>query len=210
MLPLRAIVDLGAIAIKGYLHSTELQHYWILTIWLFSVISGHSLGDSCPSAELQLVYSTAPADWATGHSLGESYPSAELQSAYSTAPAVWATRHSLGESYPSAELQSVYSIVSVWPPLIAKFVFPLSKLNREFRQRLWSFIINKSSYVDLFMFLFQAILYVSINFQIKYSCNEQPQISSHKKMFFFIMRVMNNPQPLTILPTKIFLLHPMT
>ena len=59
---------------------------------------GHSLGESYSAAEMQLVYSTAPADWATrwgnltrptlcrdavgvfyspsrlGHSLGESYP----------------------------------------------------------------------------------------------------------------------------------------
>ena len=30
------------------------------------------------SAEMQLVYSTTPANWATGHSLGESYPSAKI------------------------------------------------------------------------------------------------------------------------------------
>ena len=30
---------------------------------VFSVISGHSLGESYPSAEKQSVYSTAPADW---------------------------------------------------------------------------------------------------------------------------------------------------
>ena len=52
---------------------------------------GHSLGrGSYPSAEMQSVYSTVPAGWATGHSLGESYSSAEVQSIYSTAPADWA------------------------------------------------------------------------------------------------------------------------
>ena len=34
----------------------KLQHYWSLTIRLFSVISGHSLGESYPSAEMQSVY----------------------------------------------------------------------------------------------------------------------------------------------------------
>ena len=43
-----------------------LQHYWNLTIRLFSVISGHLLGEgSYPSAEVQSVYSTAPATWET-------------------------------------------------------------------------------------------------------------------------------------------------
>ena len=45
-----------------------------------------------PSAEMQSVYSTVPADWATGHWLGESYSSAKMQSVYSIAPANWATR----------------------------------------------------------------------------------------------------------------------
>ena len=34
-----------------------------LAIWLFSVISGHSLEESYFSAEMQSVYSAAPADW---------------------------------------------------------------------------------------------------------------------------------------------------
>ena len=47
-------------------HSPKLQHHWSLIIKSFSVISGHSLGGgSCPSAEVQSVYSKAPADWAT-------------------------------------------------------------------------------------------------------------------------------------------------
>ena len=74
------------------------------------------------SAEIQSVYSTAPADWATEHLFGgggsptslqgfsrcillpkltgaqdirwrgKSYPSAEIQSVYSTAPADWFPR----------------------------------------------------------------------------------------------------------------------
>ena len=39
---------------------------------------GHSLVESNPSKEMQSVYYTTPADWATGHSLEESYPSAEM------------------------------------------------------------------------------------------------------------------------------------
>ena len=51
--------------------------------------SGHSLGESYSSADMQSVYFTAPADWATGQSLGESYPSAEMLSVYFTAQAYW-------------------------------------------------------------------------------------------------------------------------
>ncbi len=43
-----------------------------------------------PSAEMQSVYSTAPADRAKGYTLGESYLSTEMQSAYSTRQADWA------------------------------------------------------------------------------------------------------------------------
>ena len=42
-----------------------LKDYRGLTIRLFSVISGHSLGVSYPSAEIQSVYSAAPTDWAS-------------------------------------------------------------------------------------------------------------------------------------------------
>ena len=35
--------------------------------------------------------STVPVAWATGHSLGESYSSAEMQSVYSKVPVAWAT-----------------------------------------------------------------------------------------------------------------------
>ena len=52
---------------------------------------GHSLEESYPSTEMQLVYSTAQADTSTGHSLGMSYPLAEMQSVYSTDPADGAT-----------------------------------------------------------------------------------------------------------------------
>ena len=79
-------------------HSLKLQHHWNLSIRLFSVIYTRwkevlpfwrgAVGvfykprrlshrafifwdGSYPSAEIQSVYSTAPADWASGHSLGE-------------------------------------------------------------------------------------------------------------------------------------------
>ena len=48
----------------GIPHSPNLQYYWSLTIRFFSVITGHSLGEPYPSAEVESVYSTAPADWA--------------------------------------------------------------------------------------------------------------------------------------------------
>ena len=44
----------------------NINHCWNLTIRLFSVISGHSLWGVYLSAEVQSVYSTAPADWAIG------------------------------------------------------------------------------------------------------------------------------------------------
>ena len=43
MLSIQARVDLEAIAMKRYSTFPKLQHYWNLTIRLFSVISGHSL-----------------------------------------------------------------------------------------------------------------------------------------------------------------------
>ena len=163
MLPLWARVGLGVMAMKGYSASLKLQHYWNVTIRLFRVISrtlgvgilllcrdaagaswshnreghktlfegsyqsaemqsvyssstadwatDHSLGESYSSAEMQSVYYTAQADRVTGHLLGKSYPSAEMQSVCSTTLGVWTTGHSLEESYPSAEMQSVYSTV---------------------------------------------------------------------------------------------------
>ena len=69
MLPLRARVDLGAMAMKGYSAFPktpallEPHHQMVLVSY-----PGHSLGgDSYPSAEKQSVYSTAPADWAKFH-----------------------------------------------------------------------------------------------------------------------------------------------
>ena len=64
MLLLRTRVDLEAMVRRGTLHSPKFQYYRNLTIRLLSVISGHSLGESYPSAEKESVYSTAPADTA--------------------------------------------------------------------------------------------------------------------------------------------------
>ena len=65
MLPLRARVDLGAMAIKGTPHSPKLQHHRNFTIRLFCVVSRTLIGGGYyPSAEMQSAYSMAPADWA--------------------------------------------------------------------------------------------------------------------------------------------------
>ena len=56
---------------------------------------------SYASADLQSVYSTAPADWANLWAAG-SYPSAKKQSLYSSAVADWANSWAAG-SFPSAE-----------------------------------------------------------------------------------------------------------
>ena len=59
----------------GTPHSAKLQHYWNLTIRLSSIISRTFVrGRSYSSAEKQLVYSTAPADWATGPENRDSIP----------------------------------------------------------------------------------------------------------------------------------------
>ena len=64
MLPRRARVYLGAMAMKGVLHPPKLQHYWDLTIRQFSVISRTLIGGYFSSVEVQSVYFTTPADWA--------------------------------------------------------------------------------------------------------------------------------------------------
>ena len=48
--------DEGALSI-----SPKLQYYYSLTVRLFNVISGHSLGESYPFAAVESVYSTAQA-----------------------------------------------------------------------------------------------------------------------------------------------------
>ena len=68
MLPLRARVDLEAMAIKGYSTfskapaSLETHHQIV-----HCHIQGTRWGRSYPSAEVQWVYSTAPADWAKAY-----------------------------------------------------------------------------------------------------------------------------------------------
>ena len=44
----------------------KLQHYWSLTIRLFSVISRTLFEESYPSTEMQSLYSAAPANWVNG------------------------------------------------------------------------------------------------------------------------------------------------
>ena len=58
-LPLWVRVDLGAMAMKGYSAFPEASASDCLMSY-----PGHSLEESYPTAEMQLVYSTAPADWA--------------------------------------------------------------------------------------------------------------------------------------------------
>ena len=62
VLPLRAKVNQGAIAMKGY--SVFSKAPWNLTIRLFSVIFKTLVRRSYPSAQKRSVYSTAPANWA--------------------------------------------------------------------------------------------------------------------------------------------------
>ena len=67
MLRLQARVDLGVMAIKEY--STFPKVPALLKFSPSDCLVSypeHSLGDSYPSAEMQSVYSAAPADWANG------------------------------------------------------------------------------------------------------------------------------------------------
>ena len=65
MLPLRARVDLGAMAMKGYSTFPKAPTLLEPHHQIFNVISRTLVGGgSYPSAEKQSVYSTAPADWA--------------------------------------------------------------------------------------------------------------------------------------------------
>ena len=48
----------------GTPYSPKFQHHWNLTTRLFSVLSRTLVRGSYTSAEMQSVYSTAPADWA--------------------------------------------------------------------------------------------------------------------------------------------------
>ena len=105
VLPLSVSMDLGAVATKGYSEFFKISTLSFLPRCSRCIrqpqltrATGLSLGESYPSAEMQSVYSAAPADWATWQSLGESYPSAEMQSVYSAAPADLAPGRSLRES----------------------------------------------------------------------------------------------------------------
>ena len=61
---------------------------------------GHLFGEFYLPAEVQSVYFTATADWATRHLFGEPYPSTEMQSVYFTVTAKWATGHLFGGVLP--------------------------------------------------------------------------------------------------------------
>ena len=111
-------------------HIGGVLFLWRDAVGVFYSLSwlGHSLGESYPSAEMQLVYSTAPADRDThwGRLIPLQRCSRCILLAKPTVPLVGgvlplsrdAVRvfyspsqlgHLLGESYPSREMQSVYS-----------------------------------------------------------------------------------------------------
>ena len=60
MLPIWAKMDLGAVALKGYLPFAKLQNYWSLIVSYIRTLVGG--GRSYSSAEMQLMYSMASAD----------------------------------------------------------------------------------------------------------------------------------------------------
>ena len=65
MLPLRARVDLGAMAIKRYSTSPQSSNITgVLPSDCLVSYPGHSLGGVLPLCREAVVYSTAPADWA--------------------------------------------------------------------------------------------------------------------------------------------------
>ena len=69
MLPFQVRVDLGVMPMKGYSGIAKAKPSDCLVSYL-----GYSLEESYLSAEIQSVYSTAPADWATGDSFGGVLP----------------------------------------------------------------------------------------------------------------------------------------
>ena len=66
VLPLRARVDIGAMAMKEYsaYSSNSIFTEASQSDYLVSYL-GYSIGESYSFAEMQSVYSTAPIDWAT-------------------------------------------------------------------------------------------------------------------------------------------------
>ena len=78
MLPLRARVDLGAIAIKGYSTFPKYPASGTSPSDCFVSYPGQSLGGSYPSAEVLSVYSTAPADWANDSSAKHLHPNTSV------------------------------------------------------------------------------------------------------------------------------------
>ena len=114
---------------------------------------GHSLGESYPLAEMQSVYSTAPADWATGWGsltplqrcsrciqqprligplAGGVLPPCRDAVGVFNSPG-W-LGHSPGESYPPAEMQSVYSTAPAdWATRLGSLT-PLQRCSRCIQQ----------------------------------------------------------------------------
>ena len=109
----------------------------------------HSLGESFPSAEMQSVYSTAPADCTThwgslfplqrcNQCILQSQPTTPLiggvfslcRDAISVFYSPSRLHHSLGESFPSAEMQSVYSTAPADCTTHWGSLFPLQRCNQ--------------------------------------------------------------------------------
>ena len=64
VLPHWARVDLGAMAIKGYPYNPKSSRTWTPPSENLVSYPVRSLGRFYPSAEMQSLYSTVPADWA--------------------------------------------------------------------------------------------------------------------------------------------------
>ena len=75
-------------AMKGYPYFPKLQHNWSHTITLFHIISRTFIREVLPLGRDAVGVFYSPS-W-LGHSLTECYPLAEMQSVYSAAPANWA------------------------------------------------------------------------------------------------------------------------
>ena len=90
VLPLRARMDMGAIVIKRYSAFPKLQHYWSLTIRLFSVLSRTLVAGVLLLCKDAVDIFCSP--YRLGYSLGESNPFGKMQSMYSTAQTDWVSR----------------------------------------------------------------------------------------------------------------------
>ena len=109
VLPLRARLELGTMAMKRYSTFPKAPALLKLHHQIVLCPTRNSLEESYPSAKIQSMYSAAPLVWGVlffyryavsvfcnpsqlSHSLEASYSSAEMKSVYSAAPADWTPR----------------------------------------------------------------------------------------------------------------------